>query len=283
MQLKTESYSQKHLADLHISFNRAFSDYLTNFQPTLEQFERRIHNKLNIFNDLSKVAWQGSEIVGFVLHTLNYYQGKLTLYNGGTGVIPSFRKQKVASILFEETMKTALKWPDKIECVLLEVIHNNHKAISLYESFGFGFNRELQCFMLDGKVNSQNSQIIIKQSFEFKEEYKAHLAFEPSFLDSSNQVVHNLVNETILEAWRNSQLVGHIIFNSNLGRISQLAVNPRDRNHGVGKRMVAKAQELSTNKLSLLNLPSDEIETITALEAIGFRNDLTQFELQLSL
>ncbi|MFT6881330.1 MAG: ribosomal protein S18 acetylase RimI-like enzyme [Marinoscillum sp.] len=283
MQPRTENYSKEYLTDLHIAFNSAFSDYFTAFQPTADQFEKRIHNKLNILNELSIVALDGSYIVGFVLHTLNYYQGKLTMYNGGTGVIPSHRKQKVASLLFEESMKKALQWPDKIERVLLEVVNNNHKAISLYESVGFGFNRELQCFMLDGKVNSQNSQIIIKQSFEFKEEYRAHLIFEPSFLDSSNQVVYNLVNETILEAWWKGELTGHIIFNPNLGRISQLAVNPLYRNHGVAKRMVARAQELSINKLSLLNVPSDEIETIIALERIGFRKGLTQFELQLSL
>jgi hypothetical protein len=51
------------------------------------------------------------------------------------------------------------------------------------------------------------------------------LLFAPSFMDSWPQLETNLVNERILECYDEQDLLGFIVFNPELGRISQLGIN----------------------------------------------------------
>ena len=101
-------------------------------------------------------------------------------------------------------------------------------------------------------------------------------------MDSTEQLKHNLKNETILIAEIDQKIIGHLVFQPKLGRISQLAVHPNHRYKGIGHSLLAECQKQSfVSNLTLLNIPEAELETIEALEAMGFENEIDQFELEL--
>ncbi|MEQ8583981.1 MAG: GNAT family N-acetyltransferase [Marinoscillum sp.] len=274
-------FDESQFIKLHQAFIGAFSEYFVTFQPPLEQFRNRIFNKLHLLPSLSLMAWHKDEMVGFMLHTVNVYQGKVTAYNGGTGVIPSHQRSHIATQLYE-ILLGRMRDQGTITRVLLEVVEQNTKAARFYESLGFQFTRVLRCFSLQGELPKISPDIEVKKSDLLKTEYLTHLSFQPSFLDSTSQLPHNLANEIILEARIGESLAGHLVFQPQNGRISRVAVHKDFRQQGVASALIQNALMRSGDpKLTVMNIPEDEHPTIEALKAMGFHNELNQFELEL--
>jgi len=281
MSYEFRDFDESHFIKLHQAFIGAFSEYFVTFQPPLEQFRNRIFNKLHLSPELSLMAWHEDEVVGFMLHTVNDYQGKVSAYNGGTGVIPSHQRSQIATRLYE-ILLGRMRDQGTISRVLLEVVEQNTKATQFYESLGFQFTRVLRCFSLKGELPDPDPHIKVKKSDQFKSVYQEHLSFQPSFLDSTHQLPHNLANEIIIEAWVSETLAGHLIFQPQNGRISQVAVHKDFRQKGVASALMKNALRLSSDpNLTVMNIPEDEHPTIEALKAMGFHNELNQFELEL--
>ncbi len=279
MDIKFCSYQDHHFDELHNAFIDAFSSYFVSFSPDKETFHERIYSKLNIANELSGVVMGNARVVSFILHALNTYQGKKTVYNGGTGTRINHRGSRLGFQLYEFLFGRIKE--SGAERILLEVIDKNKKALNLYESLGFQFTRVLKCYKLKQEITSDQA-ISIRTADSWLPELSANISFEPCFMDSTEQLKHNLKNETILIAEKNNQTVGHLIFQPKLGRISQLAIHPNHRSQGIGRSLLAECQRLSANSdLTLLNIPEAEIETIGALETLGFANEIDQFELEL--
>lgn len=281
MSVEIREYAPNQFEQLHEVFLEAFSDYFVGFKPSLSQFDLRIHSKLHLNNSLSAIAWDQKKPVGFILHTLNTYQEKRTAYNGGTGVVPSYRQQGIAASVYQwliPGIKAA-----GAQRILLEMVDRNTAAGNLYESIGFRFTRVFKCFRLKKELDPLSS-VQIREVSGWNPVFDKHFSFLPSFLDSPSQIRYNLLNEVILEAWWEGELAGHLIFQPQIGRISQLAVNPLHRSRGIGRTLLAHCQLRSEIKrLTLMNIPEDQIETIEALQSLGFENELNQFELELNL
>lgn len=278
-------FSAKWQTKLHRSFCDAFSDYDIRFSPSLENFQTRIFEKLNIDPGLSPLAIENDRVLGFLMHTSGCYQKKRTIYNGGTGVVPSSRKQKIATNLFISVYEKVKN--SDFDRLLLEVLETNTSGLNLYEKLGFTYSRSYKCFKKTDQTSLENdhSNIKLLQQDKWKpEKYVAFRDYESSFIDSDGQLVHNLQNEQIFEAYHEDKLVGHVVFQPKIGRISQLSVDPLFRNRGIGKALVNKCLANSgSNGLTLLNVPEDESETIVALERMGFSNQVNQIELELLL
>ena len=86
---------------LYDTFRAAFSSNFVKLQPSEVEFYYRLNDKIRMEFDISGGSFDGDEMVGFILHTSNIYQGIPTAYNGGTGVLPGFRNQKVAEDIYE--------------------------------------------------------------------------------------------------------------------------------------------------------------------------------------
>lgn len=268
--------------NLYEAFNQAFSGNSVSFKLTMEQFEKRILDKIHIQNNVSGILLDDSQrIIGFALHTISNIEGIQIAYNGGTGVIPSYRGKRVAGKLLGNTLR--LLKERNVNKVLLEVITTNKPAIQLYESFGFSFKRQLKCFKLIEEIKSiENKRIKIKESSELKSTYESFWSYPTTFLDSSEHLKHNIANENILEAHLNGQLVGYIIFQPLIGRVSQLAVDRSFRNQGVAKSLISYAQQLcSQNHMTIMNVPEEQESSIVAIQKMGFRNEVDQYEMEL--
>jgi len=140
--------------DLYRVFTEAFSDYVFPFALTETQF--RNHLNLNAVDLTRSVGYiENNELIGFSLNGFGDWQGKPTVYDAGTGVVPSERRRGVSRGMFE--MMIAKFRAEGFQEYLLEVVTSNAGARRLYDDLGFEKTRELALLQYDGSVNSSTS------------------------------------------------------------------------------------------------------------------------------
>jgi ribosomal protein S18 acetylase RimI-like enzyme len=276
-------FQEAYFSALYQSFIEAFSSYKVPFKPSFEAFQIRMMKKLALNHTLSALALQDSRCVGFVLHTLGVYEGKLTIYNGGTGVIPSLRGKHLTSQLYDFLASDISK--TKAERIVLEVISSNDPAIHVYKTLGFQYRKTFRCYRrkntspMEQRATGLNIRKIKTPDFE---SYRSFADFEPSFIDNSQHLMHNINNEITLEAEMDGKVVGYAIFQPHLGRISQLGVHSDARGLGIASNLLNQIQYLSPGKeLSLINVPESYQPMQGFLLSAGFKNEVDQFEMEL--
>ncbi|MEQ8905073.1 GNAT family N-acetyltransferase [Ekhidna sp.] len=260
---------------LFYTFKMAFTNYEVKLQPTEEEFAYRIQKKLQYNRNISAGCFDGDQMTGFILHASNVYQGIPTAYNGGTGVLPGFRNQKIAEQMYAFLIPKIQS--EFLARILLEVIEQNEKAISLYEKIGFTVKRKFKCYKMIQPITSTYGGTVTEGNisnvnFNFND-------FEPSFLDSSAQL--KLGDERVLLARQEDEVTGYIIFQPHLGRISQMAVDRIHRQNGIGEALLAAAQSESKKPLTIMNIPEDELGFDAFLTRAGFQNQVNQYEMEL--
>ncbi len=81
-------FSESEILNTH---NEAFSNYEVPMQLSLEVF-RYFNSRRGVRYDLSLGAVEGKRLIGFILNAIDFWNGKLTAYDCGTGIIPEFRQ-----------------------------------------------------------------------------------------------------------------------------------------------------------------------------------------------
>lgn len=282
----TRSLSPKDLNQMYLTFLDAFSDYPMPFRLNKEQFVRKFVEKLKVNFSLSCGIYEYDAMAGFIFTSTSYYRGKLTAYNGGTGVRPSYRGNRLTYRMYEYLIEQLNK-EDIKQCVL-EVLINNPVAIKVYEEIGFQKYAVLSCFKLKERmprwINVDKNIEIRKISQPNWSQYEAFQDFGTTFLDSVGMINQNLINEDIIEARLEDEIIGYAIYQSAFGRLSQLAVKPEMRRKGIGSAIMEYILFKSYNKeLSVINVNEENHTMIKFLEALNFKNHLNQYEMLLKV
>ena len=267
---------------LYEAFIEAFSDYVFPFALTEVQF--RNHINLNAVDLGSTVGCvEGGRLIGFSLNGFGEWDGKQTLYDAGTGVIPAMRRRGVSDAIFEMMIPVFRK--KGIEQCLLEVITTNHGAIRLYEKLGFHKVRELALLQCDGPVKVTAEQPRHVDIHPMNEPDWDHLSTfwdgKPSWQNSIAAIERSFPLKRILGAFINGEYVGYIIFSANFGRVAQLAVAQHRRNQGVGTALVQQMQAETADGYSLqvINIDKSLATAMDFFRNRGFYERLAQFEM----
>lgn len=273
------------LTEMYIAFLDAFSDYPVAFKLTKEQFVRKFVEKLKIDFALSIGAYDYDALSGFIFTSVNHYNGKLTAYNGGTGVRPAYRGNKLTTQMYNYLVP--LLQERKIKQCVLEVLTENKKAINAYKQVGFVPTKYFKCFKLSTSLLKRPLDLSLDIFSIARPDWHVYEKFSdytPSFLDSPQMITSNLANEEVIEAHTENKCVGYAIFQPSFGRISQLGVHPHFRNKGIGSAMIAYMHNRSLQKeLTVINIDKEAADTLNFFSRIGFDNQLDQYEMVLSL
>jgi len=264
---------------LYKAFIGAFSDYKIPLKLSPEDFRIRFFNKLKVLPKYSVAALNpGGDIVGFIFHSISTYEDIPTIYNGGTGVIPSYRRKGIASSMYEWIMRNLLN--TNAQRIILEVISDNKGAINLYKDLGFTYKQTFRCFGLTQSMTQLNNNYqLIRSNFWEPEKYKHLMLYKPSFIDSDEQVCHNWINEILIEARYGDVIKGFVIFQPKLGRITQLGIGSSP---DAAQALLSQVSLLSERKkITILNIPDEDTAMIDFLEEFGFRNEIDQFEMEM--
>lgn len=267
---------------MYFAFLDAFSHYPVPFRLNKEQFVRKFVEKLNIDFSLSVGAYDYEVLCGFIFTSINMYKGKLTAYNGGTGVKIAYRGNKLTSKMYDYLIPK-FRAKGVRQCVL-EVLVDNYGAIKVYEQIGFYKSALYYCFNLKDEITPRAQTLanleIIKIHQPQLERYEAFHESEPSFLDSLEMIMENIANEEIIEARIDGETVGYAIFQPAFGRLSQIAVSSGMRRKGIGYAMIAHIFYNShTSSLTAINIHEKDDALIKFMLALGFTNQLNQYEM----
>ena len=172
-----QSLQNIHLPQLAECFNLAFSDYEQPIHFTPDSFKYYLTaSSVNL--SLSFGAFLGEELVGFILNSGGMYHGESVVFDAGTGIVPEHRGKKVFTSLFAYTAQQ-LKLQG-IAKYYLEVLQNNHHAISIYSKNGFSVCRDYAVLAATGPQPCENSRISVTPYPEF-ERFVTRFSVEPSF------------------------------------------------------------------------------------------------------
>ncbi len=267
---------------LYETFIEAFSDYVFPFALTETQF--RNHINLNAV-DLERTVGciDGDRLVGFSLNGFGAWEGKPTVYDAGTGVIPSFRRQGISDAMFE--MMLPVFMAGGVEQFLLEVITSNDRAIRLYEKLGFNAVRELALLQCDGEIKAGHGPHQTAEIREITEtDWDLFTIFwdrKPSWQNSVAAVKRSIAMKRILGAFVGDTCVGYIAFSANFGRVAQIAVQKEHRNQGIGTMLVQKMQASTADGYSLqvINIDKSLDTAMKFFTNRGFYERLSQYEM----
>jgi len=280
-QLEFKMMGKGSLPALHYAFEQSFGDYQVSVANDLEALKYRL-NKIGANLDLSPAIWQDEAVLAFIIQALGNYKGLKTAYNGGTGVLPTFRGRGLAVKLYRFAFEK-LKEQQVKQC-LLEVVENNEPALKAYRQLGFEVSRTMHCYLGEPSKNLKGNKSIqllpVKDRLPDWQLYRSFFDFEPCWQNSIDSVIRNFQNETIIEAVYRTKTVGFVIFEPLKSRVTQLAVHPEHRVMGIGIQLLRAASQMCLKKeLAILNIDVQAKATNRFLHRCGMVKKVTQFEM----
>jgi ribosomal protein S18 acetylase RimI-like enzyme len=280
--LQCRFLDESYFEELHRAFLHAFSDYVMPFDLTEVQF--RNHIVLNAVDLKRSVGWfANGRIVGFTLNGFGEWAGVRTVYDAGTGVFPGYRRQGLSERMFE-MMLPEFEAAGYRQC-LLEVITDNLRAIPLYEKLGFAATRTVSLLHCPDELKLGERNRGGVELRDIGEPDWEHLRTfwdgEPSWQNSTEAVDRSRAKKRFIGAFIEKHCVGYIVFSSNVGRVSQIAVDKEHRNRGVGSRLMqALVADTSRDYVpQVINIDRSIGSAIGFFERIGFKEKLSQYEM----
>jgi GNAT superfamily N-acetyltransferase len=122
------------LTDVVNLWNEAFQDYAIPMQQTVDSLFARLARE-GLSPSLSVVATVDDRPVGLVLNGIRTIRGMRIAWNGGTGVIPTFRRLGIGKAMIRHCLNLYCR--KGAHLATLEAIADNRKAISLYRQCGY--------------------------------------------------------------------------------------------------------------------------------------------------
>ncbi len=274
--------NEDHFQELYETFIEAFSDYVIPFALTETQF--RNHINLNAVDMERTVGcFENKRLIGFSLNGFGEWDGKPTVYDAGTGVVPDRRRQGVSEAMFEIMIPRFRS--EGIEQLLLEVITTNVAAISLYKKLGFCEVREIALLQCDEPLPASPDVLHNIAIYDIDNpDWNLLTAFwdgTTSWQNSVAAVDRSRKNKRILGAYSEGNCVGYIVFSSKFGRVAQLAVDKNYRNRGIATALMRAMQTETAEGFSLqiINIDKSLEGTTEFFARRGFYEVLNQFEM----
>lgn len=268
------------IKDIVDAFNIGFSDYIIKLELTEELFLSRFiiveQNQL----EHSFIAYDKQLPIGLILGGIKTYDEIKTLRCGTLCVHPLYRKQSVASKLFNLHKEEALN--HQCERLYLEVIQGNDKAITFYQKQGYRILNELVYYshsdpqILSSELN--NSLDIRKIEFDdvknlHQDKVNKHLQWQNDF--DYMGFFPQLINYGL---YIDDKLVGALSALPS-GKAFYLWIQENYRQKGYSKALLGKlVKDHNISKLMMSFIPDETISN--PLIKLGFTKDkISQFEM----
>lgn len=270
---------------LHNTFVEAFSDYEVKIDIPILKFQQNL-KRIGYVEKASIYASDKDRLVGLLLNGIRQWDGKLTAYDAGTGVIKEYRNKSISSNMFLNTVQLLKEM--EVEQCLLEVIQSNVSAVHLYKKQGFEVSREFECFNLDKKLFTYTPKHKVQHIDLIDENDWIELTrfwdFKPSWQNSIDSI--NALSDTFIYSIVSIDdiIVGYGIIDKKTGVIPQIAVDKKYRGRGIGTSIFADLLiRTESDNISIVNVDSQCISMKDLLLNLGFKQILKQYEMVFKL
>lgn len=231
---------------IYKAFSDAYGDYEVRLDDRglLNMLQRRGYDA-----SLSFAAFEGEDIVSFVLNGTGTFNGVGAAYDIGTGTVKRYRGQGLAARIFGQAIPR-LKVAG-LKHYLLEVLKHNTSAIALYRKVGFEVTREFNYYVWNGRVEDDASggtgSICSVREMEMAGPLDVSDCwdFHPSWQNSFESIHRAAADLVCLGAYKHGKRLGYCVLDPHTGDIAQIAVEKGSRRLGVGSLLLREAQRLS--------------------------------------
>ncbi|WP_274364332.1 GNAT family N-acetyltransferase [Paenibacillus thermotolerans] len=134
-------------------WNEGFSDYYIKMPITPQVFASLKFGIEEIDPELSFIAFADHKPAGFLLSAFRDAGGEKTAWNGGTAVLPEFRRLGVGKALMAKALESYRE--RGVGTALLEAFEQNERAIALYRSFGYEVADMIHSFAIEGEAEPE--------------------------------------------------------------------------------------------------------------------------------
>ena len=276
------------LEKIYKTFVEAFSDYHVKFTLSFDDFLFMM-NRRGMNRDLSFGAFENERLLGFTLNGIGLWNGFLTAYDTGTGIIPDYRKKGLAKRIFHESLPVLRQ--NNIKQYLLEVLKQNKVAYELYIKLGFEVNREFDYYVF--KKNDIKNYAFAKCPDKIRIEETDEIDwakaisffdFEPSWQNSLEAIKRSFDSYFRIAAYKNENLVGFGFLQKSNGDIPQIAVNKDFRRKGIGSAIFRKLIDINQiENFQIINTEKTDIGMKKFLEHFNIFPSGGQYEMILKL
>ncbi len=268
------------------AFNNAFADYELPLQYTPETLQQKI-NVEGINLDMSVGAFDNGTLVGFTFFAVDKLNNVLTAWDGGTGVIPGYRGQKLTQRMFDH-IRPVLENAG-VKRVLLEVLQNNTGAYRIYEKIGFRTVRSLNAYR--GAVKKTSS---VQYKIEILHSYDAGQLlsmadWQPSW-QYTNYVVRNWGDPIItIGIKKDGAVVAYAHYTtltrqgSTTMRVMQFAVDKNHRRLGMGTALFNYIAGDNSIPVSVINVDATSESSNAFMKAAGMEHFISQYEMEIKI
>lgn len=258
------------------AFGKAFEGYAVSMQLSEEQMTGKIKAE-NIDLSMSVGAFDSGQLCGFILFGLDMVNGVKTMWDGGTGVLPEYRGQKLTQRMFEHILPAIKK--NDVKRILLEVLEGNESAQRIYESLGFRTTRKLLVYNGSPKVVQplkHNIEILTPYN---PEELPAIGDWQPAWQQMNDRVAGWGDAITTIGIRDNEQMVAYAHFDASRKRVFQFGVAAQYRHTGMGTALFNYMAE-RCSPLSVVNVDEQLKDATSFLEGIGMEYFKSQYEME---
>ncbi len=265
------------IAILADTFNEAFSDYKIRFNVT-EDFFRKKFEAESIKQKLSVGAFDGGRLVGFILHGVDEIDGVKSVFNGGTGVVPSHRGRRITEAMYIYALQILCTAGYKHH--QLEVLHDNDKAKKVYLKMGFKDVRMVASFA--GKVAAEippsiTIQQVDKLDFEVLQSW---CNVQPTWQNNTQCILRVASRHDFYMACLNGEEAGFAAVDTLNNRIKQFAVKPSLRRNGVGHALFSHISD-KYGIVTFVNYDLSDTGSLLFFNKLGLVQDNDLYEMKL--
>lgn len=264
------------------AFSKAFADYEIHFDKSEVQ---SMLKRRGFLPQLSFAAYDNGEIVAFTLNGVGMFNGILTAYDTGTGTVKEHRGHGLAGEIFSHSLPFLKE--AGISQYLLEVLQNNHKAISVYHRMQFDTTREFDCFKQSiadilpyPAVKQCHNLRLVAVGTEIIRNSQSFCDFSPSWQNSIESIERGSSGLSCIGAYYKEELVGYCVFDPQSGDLTQIAVEKEHRRKGIASMLLTEViKQLHTDFVKVINVPSDNKSLSSFLKSKNIQLMNKQFEM----
>lgn len=292
MDMEIKRFSDFSAAQLTQLWNDGFKGYATDMTLSVDTFIKRIPDNHLSMED-SIVLCQDGQAVGFVMSGFRVVDGRLTAWNGGTGIIPEYRGKGYGSALIGAALDV---YREKgAEIALLEALSQNEPAIRLYSKMGYQIIDKLRFYEQKEGFQPEVFASDVSHTYQFRfglpQDLQA-LRLPAESMPWQTQWENIAGGESVVAADANGQVSGYALYKRSFD------INGEHNATNLYQCRVVKAEEEQAPELlkallaqvyaplekkvlrRTVNLPLSQEPLVRVLEAAGFQPWIDQVHMK---
>ena len=278
MQFNTLEHSS--INDITQCLNQSFADYEIAIQWTEDSMRQKIKIE-DIEPALSVGAFDGGQLIGSTLIGVDEELGTKRAWDGGTGVVPEYRGQKLTERMFEYILPRLQQ--AGIKMMLLEVLENNKTAYKIYERLGFKPTRLLRAYK--GDINAAKGQ---EYNVEVLTNYNADELlslsdWQPAWQQMNKRILNRGDAVTTICIKVEDKIVAYAHYDRQAKRVWQFAVATERRRNGMATALFNHIAGSNNEPWLITNIDAGSENTNGFLSSIGLKNIISQYEMVMDL